>query len=183
MKTLLPVFPCAWVRRPEPERTKTAAITSAIRDALKRRQVNVETAELVAELATMALRSAFRRWMEAKGDADFADCLVTWWPTNCEPLSPGHERNATLEHVSWPEAWSSPHRREFTVFRTAPHPLGVAPHQQVHGLHRRGLGRNTETSRPVLPSAAGHASPEGCAAVACESAGAALNSAKTAVRT
>ncbi|MEU7381706.1 MULTISPECIES: helix-turn-helix domain-containing protein [unclassified Streptomyces] len=61
----------------ERERTKTAAITAAIRDALKQRQVNAETAELVAQLATVAFQNAFRRWIEAEGRAGFGSCLHT----------------------------------------------------------------------------------------------------------
>ncbi|MFB7493311.1 hypothetical protein ACFC09_01170 [Streptomyces sp. NPDC056161] len=38
----------------ERERTRTAAVTEAIRDALTQRQVNTRTAELVAQLATVA---------------------------------------------------------------------------------------------------------------------------------
>ncbi|RMB80366.1 TetR/AcrR family transcriptional regulator [Streptomyces shenzhenensis] len=59
----------------ERERTKTAAITEAIRDALKQRQVNTDTAELVAQLATVASTNAFRRWIEAEGRASFDSCL------------------------------------------------------------------------------------------------------------
>lgn len=59
----------------ERERTKTAAITEAVRDALMRRQVNAGTAELVAQLATVACTNAFRRWIEAKGQAGFGSCL------------------------------------------------------------------------------------------------------------
>jgi AcrR family transcriptional regulator len=59
----------------ERERAKTAAITEAIRDALKQRQVNAGTAELVAQLATVAFQNAFRHWIEAKGHASFGSCL------------------------------------------------------------------------------------------------------------
>lgn len=59
----------------ERERTKTAAIVEAIRDALKQRQVNAETAELVAQLATMASNNAFRHWIESEGRASFDSCL------------------------------------------------------------------------------------------------------------
>lgn len=59
----------------ERERTKAAAITGAIRDALMRRQVNAGTAELVAQLATVAFQNAFRHWTEAEGRASFGSCL------------------------------------------------------------------------------------------------------------
>lgn len=61
----------------ERERTKAAAITEAIRDALKQRQVNAGTAELVAQLATVAFQNAFRHWIETTGHASFGSCLHT----------------------------------------------------------------------------------------------------------
>jgi AcrR family transcriptional regulator len=61
----------------ERERTKTAAITEAIRKALKQRQVKAGTAELVAQLAAVAFQNAFRHWIEAEGHADFGSCLHT----------------------------------------------------------------------------------------------------------
>lgn len=51
----------------ERERTKSAAISRAVQDALVRRQVDADTAELVAQLATVAFGSAFRRWIDAEG--------------------------------------------------------------------------------------------------------------------
>ena len=59
----------------ERERTKTAAVTEAIRDALKRRQVDAGTAELVAQLGTVAFRQALRQWIEAEGRTGFGSCL------------------------------------------------------------------------------------------------------------
>jgi AcrR family transcriptional regulator len=59
----------------ERERTKTAAITEAIRSALVRRHVNAGTAVLVAQLATVAFQNAFRHWIEANGQASFGSCL------------------------------------------------------------------------------------------------------------
>ena len=61
----------------ERERTKAAAITEAIRDALKQRQVNAGTAELVAQIATVTFQNAFRHWIEAKGHASFGSYLHT----------------------------------------------------------------------------------------------------------
>ncbi|MFJ8600314.1 TetR/AcrR family transcriptional regulator [Streptomyces shenzhenensis] len=61
----------------ERERTKTAAITEAIRDALIQRQVNTATAELVAQLATVASNNAFQRWIETEGRTSFSNCLDT----------------------------------------------------------------------------------------------------------
>ncbi|MEV7433866.1 TetR/AcrR family transcriptional regulator [Streptomyces griseoviridis] len=59
----------------ERERTKTAAITEAIRSALVRRHVSALTAVLVAELATVAFQNAFRQWTAADGQAGFDGCL------------------------------------------------------------------------------------------------------------
>ncbi|MBF9067077.1 TetR/AcrR family transcriptional regulator [Streptacidiphilus fuscans] len=59
----------------ERERTKIAAITAAVRDALMRRQVSPGAAELVAQLATVAFSNAIRQWIEAEGRESFADCL------------------------------------------------------------------------------------------------------------
>lgn len=59
----------------ERERTKTAAVIEAIRDALIQRQVNTRTAELIAQIATVAFNNAFRRWIEAKEHASFGSCL------------------------------------------------------------------------------------------------------------
>lgn len=59
----------------ERERTKAAAITAAIRDGLKQRQVTADTAELVAQLATVAFQNAFRHWIATAGQADFRRCL------------------------------------------------------------------------------------------------------------
>lgn len=59
----------------ERERTKAAAITEAIRDALVERRVSAPTAELVAQLASVAFQNAFRNWLDSKGEASFGDCL------------------------------------------------------------------------------------------------------------
>jgi AcrR family transcriptional regulator len=59
----------------ERERTKTATITAAIRDALMQRQVNAGTAELVAQLATVVFQNAFRHWTETAGRESFGSCL------------------------------------------------------------------------------------------------------------
>ncbi|MBZ6232021.1 TetR/AcrR family transcriptional regulator [Streptomyces olivaceus] len=68
----------------ERERTKSAAVTGAIHDALLRRgvddgsaKVDEESAGLVAQIATIALQNAFDRWIDAHGRKDFASCLHT----------------------------------------------------------------------------------------------------------
>ncbi|NGN64665.1 TetR family transcriptional regulator [Streptomyces sp. A7024] len=59
----------------ERERTKTAAVGAAIRDALGQRGVPDDRAKLVAQLATVVFQNAFERWIEARGEQDFAACL------------------------------------------------------------------------------------------------------------
>jgi AcrR family transcriptional regulator len=59
----------------ERERTKLAAVTGAIRDALQQRGVDDDSAKLVAQIATIALQNAFDRWTDARGEQDFAACL------------------------------------------------------------------------------------------------------------
>ncbi|MBB2748196.1 UNVERIFIED_ORG: AcrR family transcriptional regulator [Microbispora rosea subsp. rosea] len=61
----------------ERERTKTAAVTAAIREALKQRGVEHSRAKLVAQIATMVLQDAFDRWIDANERTDFASCLRT----------------------------------------------------------------------------------------------------------
>jgi len=61
----------------ERERTKMAAITEAIREALLRRGVDAGHAELIAQLATVAGQSALRHWSEAGGRSGFGACLET----------------------------------------------------------------------------------------------------------
>jgi AcrR family transcriptional regulator len=59
----------------ERERTKAAAITAAIRDALGARDVPPNAAKLLAEVASVAFGDAFGRWVGAGGAQSFADCL------------------------------------------------------------------------------------------------------------
>ncbi|MGP3775682.1 TetR/AcrR family transcriptional regulator [Streptomyces sp. SDT5-1] len=59
----------------ERERTKLAAVTSAIQDALLQRGVDDDSAKLVAQIATIASQNALDRWAEEYGDKDFATCL------------------------------------------------------------------------------------------------------------
>ncbi|MGX1516218.1 TetR/AcrR family transcriptional regulator [Streptomyces collinus] len=59
----------------ERERTKAAAVTRALRDALIQRRVDADTAELVAQLAAVAFGHAFRQWTEAEGRTSFGSCL------------------------------------------------------------------------------------------------------------
>ncbi|WP_419999147.1 TetR/AcrR family transcriptional regulator [Streptomyces boninensis] len=59
----------------ERERTKTAAVGAAIRDALGQRGVADDSAKLVAQLATLIFQNAFERWIKTGGEQDFADSL------------------------------------------------------------------------------------------------------------
>ncbi|MBB4783201.1 AcrR family transcriptional regulator [Streptomyces rapamycinicus] len=59
----------------ERERTKLAAVTSAIQDALLQRDIDDDSAKLVAQIATIASQNAFDRWTDAHGQKDFATCL------------------------------------------------------------------------------------------------------------
>jgi AcrR family transcriptional regulator len=59
----------------ERERTKLAAVTSAIHDALRQRGVGDDCAKLVAQIATIASQTAIDRWADSHGRKDFAACL------------------------------------------------------------------------------------------------------------
>jgi AcrR family transcriptional regulator len=59
----------------ERERTKLAAITTAIRDALEQRDLDADRAGLVAQIATIAFQNAFARWVAGEGRDDFPDHL------------------------------------------------------------------------------------------------------------
>ncbi|HEY2696872.1 MAG TPA: TetR family transcriptional regulator [Pseudonocardiaceae bacterium] len=59
----------------ERERTKAAAITSAIRDALGERDVPQRAATLLAQVASVVFQNAFGHWVDAGGARSFADCL------------------------------------------------------------------------------------------------------------
>ena len=59
----------------ERERTKLAAVASAIHDALRQRGVDEEKAKLVAQIATIASQNALERWADAHGEQDFTACL------------------------------------------------------------------------------------------------------------
>ncbi|MGW5715873.1 helix-turn-helix domain-containing protein [Amycolatopsis sp. NPDC003865] len=55
----------------ERERSKAAAITAAIRDALERRGTAPELAKPAAQAAAIILGDAFDRWIDANGAEDF----------------------------------------------------------------------------------------------------------------
>ncbi|MEU5258419.1 helix-turn-helix domain-containing protein [Amycolatopsis sp. NPDC021455] len=55
----------------ERERSKTAAITTAIQDALEQRGTRPELAKPAAQVATIVFGDAFDRWIDAAGDRNF----------------------------------------------------------------------------------------------------------------
>jgi AcrR family transcriptional regulator len=59
----------------ERERTKQAAITTAIRDALERRGTAPELAKAAAQAATAIFGDAFDRWIDSAGAHDFPACV------------------------------------------------------------------------------------------------------------
>jgi AcrR family transcriptional regulator len=59
----------------ERERTKLAAIATAIAEALLRRQVEPSTAKLLAQVGTVIFQNAFEHWIDADGRTSFASCL------------------------------------------------------------------------------------------------------------
>lgn len=58
----------------ERERTKAAAVTTALEEALRERGTDPATATLVAHVASLAITLAFRRWSEPDGGS-FTDRL------------------------------------------------------------------------------------------------------------
>jgi AcrR family transcriptional regulator len=60
----------------ERERTKTAVVTAAIREALEQRHAEPGEASLTAQLATLVFRNAFTQWVDAHGQKDFTSCLA-----------------------------------------------------------------------------------------------------------
>jgi AcrR family transcriptional regulator len=59
----------------ERERTKLAAVTAAIRDALEKRGVEPQQARLVAQIAVAVFQNAFDQWVDGRGKRDFESCL------------------------------------------------------------------------------------------------------------
>ncbi|GAA0930453.1 TetR family transcriptional regulator [Pseudonocardia zijingensis] len=59
----------------ERERTKMAAVTAAIREALEHRGVEPGRAEVVAQLATTAFRTAYAAWVDERGRRGFGEWL------------------------------------------------------------------------------------------------------------
>jgi hypothetical protein len=59
----------------ERERTKAAAITTALREALELRGTAPELAKAAAQVATIVFGDAFDRWIDAAGERDYPACL------------------------------------------------------------------------------------------------------------
>jgi AcrR family transcriptional regulator len=75
----------------ERERTKFAAVTAAIRDALGQRGVAPGQARLVAQIAVVVFQNAFDHWVDARGQRDFVSCLDAVTASLRDVLAdPGH---------------------------------------------------------------------------------------------
>ncbi|MEQ0559433.1 helix-turn-helix domain-containing protein [Amycolatopsis sp. NEAU-NG30] len=61
----------------ERERSKAAAITATIQDALERRGTPSGQAKMAAQVATIVFGDAFDRWIDAAGKQGFPACLET----------------------------------------------------------------------------------------------------------
>ncbi len=59
----------------ERERTKLAAVDTAVRAALEERGCTPGLARATAQLATFAFTNAWEQWIEAQGRQTFAACL------------------------------------------------------------------------------------------------------------
>lgn len=59
----------------ERERTKLAALTTALAQALSERQVPNATAELLAQVGVATFQAAWGQWVNQAGNASFHDCL------------------------------------------------------------------------------------------------------------
>ncbi|MEU6512294.1 helix-turn-helix domain-containing protein [Streptomyces sp. NPDC046942] len=61
----------------ERERTKLAALSAAIQQALRQRGVAPHAAKATAQVTTIAFANGYEQWIEANGRKAFADCLAT----------------------------------------------------------------------------------------------------------
>ncbi|RII20455.1 transcriptional regulator BetI [Streptomyces sp. YIM 130001] len=59
----------------ERERTKHAAVTAAIRDALRERGTEPQRAHLTAQIAALIFQNAFDQWLDGDRQSDFVTCL------------------------------------------------------------------------------------------------------------
>ncbi|MCP2265659.1 TetR family transcriptional regulator [Promicromonospora thailandica] len=75
----------------ERERTKSAAVSAALDEALRERGTDPATATLVAQVASVAIGQAFRRWSES-ADASFTDGLHAVLDTLRAALADGDGR-------------------------------------------------------------------------------------------
>ena len=59
----------------ERERTKTAALTTALADVLRQRDIAASRSALLAQVGIAIFQSAFDRWTDRDGRADFQSCF------------------------------------------------------------------------------------------------------------
>ena len=76
----------------ERERTKFAAVTSALTDALQQRDAPASGARLLAQVGVAIFQAAFERWTDRPEHADFrqasARSPLSWPPAWEQPISP-----------------------------------------------------------------------------------------------
>jgi len=73
----------------ERERTKLAALSTAIGDALRLRGVEPGTAVPLAQVGTIIFQNAFDRWIDDDAHAGFGPCLHAVAATLSHALAPG----------------------------------------------------------------------------------------------
>src|ERR1039458_4316150 len=85
----------------ERERTKLAALTNAIAQALSQRQVPRARAELLAQVGVATFQAAWGQWVDQADDASFHDCferaaadLKSAFAASIRPSQPSRTRRA-----------------------------------------------------------------------------------------
>jgi AcrR family transcriptional regulator len=73
----------------ERERTKLAALSAAIADALRQRGTEPAAAVLLAQAGTIIFQNAFDRWIDDDAHAGFEPCVRTVAATLSNALTPG----------------------------------------------------------------------------------------------
>lgn len=61
----------------ERERTKLAAVSTAVQQALEQRGATPATAGTAAQISTLVFANAFRQWLDEAGAKPFPDCAAT----------------------------------------------------------------------------------------------------------
>jgi hypothetical protein len=83
----------------ERERTKFAAVTSALAEALENRGAETATAALLAPVGTAIFRSAFDRWTERPERASLADRIRETAAELAASMQPVPRRAATAARL------------------------------------------------------------------------------------